>query len=147
MHQKITYLLLYIFIFNINNYALSSNSLKKGYIEFKKSNTVLEVEIADTKKTRRRGLMFRKKLESNKGMLFIFTNEKKASIWMKNTLISLDIIFISKNKLVTEFINKATPYSEDVYTSKEKIKYILEINSGMIEELDINIGDKIKIDY
>ena len=59
---------------------------------------------------------------------------------MKNTLISLDVIFISKDKLITEFINNATPLSQEVYTSKKKIKYILEINSSSFNsKLDLSL--------
>lgn len=147
MHQKIIYLFFSIFIIAINNDSLLATSLNRGYVELRKSNTIFEVEIADTKEKRKKGLMFRKELSENNGMLFVFPYEQKASVWMKNTLISLDVIFISKDKLITEFINNATPLSQEVYTSKKKIKYILEINSGLIEALRINLGDQVKIDY
>ena len=64
------------------------------------------VEVVRKKIERERGLMFRKSLNLNRGMLFIFTNESKVNMWMKNTLISLDIIFISKDYKIVDIINK-----------------------------------------
>jgi uncharacterized membrane protein (UPF0127 family) len=96
---------------------------------------------------RSKGLMFRSELDIDRGMLFVFPAESYVSVWMKNTLISLDIIFISKNMMVVDLVEKASPMSKDIYTSKENTKYILEINSGLIKSLNINLGDKINIEY
>ena len=57
------------------------------------------------------------------------------------------IIFISKNKIIVDLVEKASPMSEKIYTSKKNTKYILEINSGLIKNLNINLGDKINIEY
>lgn len=101
------------------------------------------VEIARKKIDREKGLMFRKNLSLDKGMLFIFPNESKVSMWMKNTLISLDIIFISKNYKIVDIINNAKAMSKEILTSKVKSKYVLEINAGLVKKLNIKIGNNI----
>ena len=80
-------------------------------------------------------------------MLFVFPAEKNVSIWMKNTYITLDIIFINKEKYIISYIKDVPPNNEKIYSSKEKVKYILEVNSGMIDNYNIEIGDKVKIEY
>ena len=104
------------------------------------------VEIARKKIDRDKGLMFRKNLNLDKGMLFIFPNESKLSMWMKNTLVSLDIIFISKNHKIVDIINNAKAMSKEILTSKVKAKYALEINAGLVKKLNIEIGNNIYFD-
>ena len=147
MHLKIINFFFYFFLIQFNNNILFASDIKTGVVELKKSNTIFKVEIADSQKERRKGLMFRSELDIDKGMLFVFPKESYASIWMKNTLLSLDIIFISKNKIIVDLVEKASPMSEKIYTSKKNTKYILEINSGLIKNLNINIGDQINIEY
>ena len=66
---------------------------------------------------------------------------------MKNTFLKLDIIFISKEKLVVGLIRKALPLSTKIYSINEKSKYVLEVNGGVVDYYNINLGDKIKIEY
>ncbi len=147
MHLKIINFFFYFFLIQFNNNILFASDIKTGVVELKKSNTVFKVEIANTQMKRSKGLMFRSELDIDRGMLFVFPAESYVSVWMKNTLISLDIIFISKNMMVVDLVEKASPMSKDIYTSKENTKYILEINSGLIKSLNINLGDKINIEY
>ena len=145
MHQKLLYTLFYIFIFA--NSCLSEDKQKIGLVEITNRSLLIEVEIADNYFLRKKGLMFRKKLEEKKGMLFLFSSESNHSIWMKNTYISLDIIFINKEKYIASLIKDVPPNNEKIYSSKEKVKYILEINAGMIDNYNLKIGDRLKIDY
>ena len=96
MHLKIINFFFYFFIIKFNNNILFASDIKTGVVELKKSNTVFKVEIANTQMKRSKGLMFRSELDIDRGMLFVFPAESYVSVWMKNTLISLDIIFISK---------------------------------------------------
>ena len=82
----------------------------------------VKAEIADTQEKRERGLMFREHLGENKGMFFAFDNEGTYAFWMKNTLIPLDIIFISKDLNVVEIIH-AEPCEEDPCKTYETTKY------------------------
>ena len=106
-------------------------------------NITLNVEVAKTIQERRTGLMYRKNLLDNEGMLFIFPSENIIQLWMKNTYIPLDIIFISKNKVVVDIKKNMEKLSETIIKSKVKSKYALELNAGLINKLDIKIGDKI----
>ncbi len=107
----------------------------------------INVEVADTNEEMIKGLMFREELCENCGMLFIFDDSNYRSFWMKNTLIPLDIIFIDENFEIMD-IKYAVPCYEDpcrTYDSKEKSKYVLEVNEGFTANNSINIGDKVEI--
>ena len=127
--------------------TLISAEVKTGYVKIENSNLLLNVEIADTQERRKKGLMYREFLDEDKGMVFVFPEEDFLSVWMKNTKINLDIIFISKNYIIIDYFENISSMSEKIYTSRKKSKYILEINSGLIKKFKIKKGDKIKIEY
>tara|TARA_Y100000310_G_scaffold193365_1_gene193335 strand:- start:2029 stop:2448 length:420 start_codon:yes stop_codon:yes gene_type:complete len=107
----------------------------------------IEVEIADDFSERTQGLMFRTSLNKNSGMLFVFEEEEKHAFWMKNTLIPLDMVFISEDLEIVD-IKNAVPCEEDnceSYAPKEKAKYVLEVNGDFTTKNNINIGDKIRL--
>lgn len=108
------------------------------------SEKCFEVEVVRTPEERAQGLMFREFLELNKGMLFIFPREEKYSFWMKNTLIPLDIIWISKDLEIVYIEKNVLPCIEEIcesYPPNEKALYVLEINSDLSE--GIVVGDKV----
>ena len=106
-------------------------------------NITFNVEVAKTIEERKTGLMYRKKLLNNEGMLFIFPREKIIRLWMKNTYIPLDVIFISENNVIVDIKKNMEKLSETIVKSKVKSRYALEFNAGLINKLDIEIGDKI----
>ena len=87
--------------------------------------------------------MYRKKLYNNEGMLFIFPREKIIQLWMKNTYIPLDVIFISEDKVIVDIKKNMEKLSETIVKSKVKSRYALEFNAGLINKLNIEIGDKV----
>ena len=97
-----------------------------------------------TPKEQKKGLMFRKSMPLHKGMLFVLNKPRPASIWMKNTFIPLDIIWLDQNLSILKIIKNATPLSKKIYTCYKNTSFILEINAGISENLDIKIGDKLK---
>lgn len=103
------------------------------------------VEIADTPEKRTQGLMYQEKLDENKGMLFIFDKEGIYSFWMKNTLIPLDIIWLDENKEVVFMEKNAQPCQNECPAIKPdtKAKYVLEINSGLANKINLKINDKL----
>ena len=107
------------------------------------------VDIADDFAEQTNGLMGRKILDNNEGMLFIFEDEKIQGFWMKDTLIPLDMIFISSNLTVIDINKNSLPCKDGepcrIYHSAYPAKYVLEINGGMSDNLDISTGDKVKI--
>lgn len=119
-------------------------SKKRNRVCFR--NHCFDVELAITPKERSIGLMFREKLNSKMGMLFVFEEEGKHSFWMKNTLIPLDIIWINENKEIV-FISENTQPCEKsscpIIKSTENAKYVLEINGGISKKIGLVVGDKI----
>ncbi len=113
-------------------------------------NYCFNVELAKTPKELSAGLMFRKSLEKDNGMLFVFDKEGDYHFWMKNTLIPLDIIWLDKNNKVV-FINENSQPCQPSFCldidPKVSAKYVLEINAGIVKEIGLKIGDKLNIDY
>lgn len=107
------------------------------------------VEIVKNDEDLKKGLMFRKELSLDNGMLFVFQKEDKYPFWMKNTLIPLDIIWLNKDKEVV-FINKNTQpclenNCESIAPDKDS-KYVLEINGGISDKINLGVGDKLIFD-
>ena len=107
--------------------------------------TTFKVRIAKNNSDQEKGLMFVKSLPESFGLLFDFPKEKIVNMWMKNTLISLDIIFIDKNDRVVQIFNSAPLLSQEIISSMLPAKKVLEINAGLAKKFDIKIGDKIKL--
>jgi len=108
----------------------------------------IQVEFAKTVQELETGLMNRNSLEANSGMFFIFPDEKSRSFWMKDTLVSLDMIFISKNGRINEIITQEPcPENEicQVYESKSPAQYVLEINAGQAEKWNVITGDIVEL--
>ena len=142
IHFK-SYISVLFFLFFVLITVLNAQETNNIIIKNNYKDIYFNVEIARKKIDRDKGLMFRKNLNLDKGMLFIFPNESKVSMWMKNTLVPLDIIFISKNYKIVDIINNAKAMSKDILTSKVKAKYALEINAGLVKKLNIKIGNNI----
>ena len=102
-----------------------------------------EVEIADTTEARRIGLMYRKQMQTNRGMLLDFGRPEKAAIWMKNTYLPLDIIYIDANGVITKIVPDAVPLSTVTMPSETKIRAVLELNAGQAAYQDIEVGDHV----
>ena len=138
MHFKFIYLIFNFFL--ISFYTFSNEKID---VNIYNKNITFNVEVAKTIEERRTGLMYRKKLLNNEGMLFVFPREKIIQLWMKNTYIPLDVIFISENKVIVDIKKNMEKLSETIVKSKVKSKYALEFNAGLINKLDIEIGDKV----
>jgi len=114
-------------------------------------NKIFQVELAQTDAERQQWLMYRESLDEDKGMLFVFPDEWIHSFWMKNTLISLDMIRINeidwKNRVVD--VKTAVPCTTDecdIYSPNWESKYVLEINAWLAEKYNINAWDLIYIE-
>jgi len=101
------------------------------------------VEIADDDRERALGLMFRREMEDGEGMLFDFVVEQPASFWMKNTYIPLDMLFIKADGTIDSIAERTTPLSEKSVPSKGPVRFVLEINGGLSDQLGIEPGDKV----
>ncbi|MCW3464700.1 DUF192 domain-containing protein [Chitinophaga nivalis] len=103
----------------------------------------IDIQLAQTDQQREDGLMYRKSMTDEQGMLFIFPDMEERSFWMKNTYISLDIIYIDDKMEIVSVQKYATPLSEQGLPSYKKAKYVLEVNGGFCDKYHISYGDKI----
>ena len=139
----VIFCLIFLTIF-LSNCATKSNQV---IINNGKQQIKINVEIADDNNERMHGLMFRENLDKNSGMLFIFDDENYQTFWMKNTLIPMDIIFISSDMKIVD-IKYATPCEVDpckLFKSSRPAKYVLEVNGNFTIKNDIKIDDKITL--
>ena len=104
----------------------------------------LDLEIANTDTKRKRGLMFRDRLDQNQGMIFIWPNSDTRCMWMKNTSIPLSVAYLSKTGHVLE-IHDLNPYSEEPICSNQKAKMALEMKQGWFQNNKIGVGQQLKI--
>ena len=103
------------------------------------------VEIAATPKQRQQGLMGREFLGADAGMLFLFPSERNLSFWMKNTLLSLDIMYFSKNGTWINTAAHTTPFSLETYPAAAPAQYVIEMIAGSAERLNIGAGSRFII--
>ena len=132
-----------ILIFLILLYILASNSNS----EVGMGNNCFNVELAKTPEELSRGLMYLSSLDVDSGMLFIFKNEGKHPFWMKNTLIPLDIIWISKDKGIIHISKNTPPCSTgpcQSYSPENEALYVLEVNAGLSDKYGFKEGDKVE---
>ncbi|MBO9151867.1 DUF192 domain-containing protein [Chitinophaga sp. GCM10012297] len=121
---------------------------KEGSLSFiskAKGDTIktIDIEIAETDDERARGLMDRKSMLDSQGMLFIFAAPEEQSFWMKNTYISLDIMYVDEKFEIVSIQKYATPLSEESLPSFKKAQYVVETNAGFADKYKIAFGDKI----
>jgi len=122
-----------------------ANTLTRGVLEIQTESDVLEfqIEIADDAQERSQGLMFRESLDEQSGMLFIYPTPRIASFWMKNTLISLDMLFIDAEGRIASIATETVPLSLKSVSSGVPVLTVLEIDAGDSERLGIRVGDTV----
>jgi uncharacterized membrane protein (UPF0127 family) len=104
---------------------------------------VFTVEMATTEQERETGLMYRKELAEGRGMLFDFTPQQQVSMWMKNTFIPLDMIFIRADGRILRIAENTEPQSEKIISSGGLAKGVLEVIGGTARKYGIEAGDKV----
>jgi len=104
---------------------------------------VFSVELATTDEERERGLMFRKELPDGHGMLFDFETERSVAMWMKNTLIPLDMIFIRADGRISNIAESTEPMSTRIIPSRGAVRAVLEVAGGTAKRLGIEVGDRV----
>ena len=101
------------------------------------------IELALSPEQQAQGLMFRRSLAADAGMLFDFGAARPASFWMRNTLIPLDMVFIDAEGHIADIHERAVPLSEDPIESKVPVRAVLEVNGGTVSRLGIKLGDVV----
>jgi len=108
------------------------------------SRKTFEVEVMRTPDQQARGLMFRRTLDADKGMLFDFGIDRPVAMWMKNTYLPLDMVFIEADGTVHRIEERTEPLSERVISSDGKVRAVLELNAGTARQIGLKPGDHIE---
>ena len=141
-----------IFISVLTFLGISSFAFSQGLLTFEKSKlkiitsrgeNIFDVELAVTERQQSQGLMFRRSMAANAGMLFDYGALKQIQMWMKNTYIPLDMIFIDSNGKVTNIVERTIPESLIIISSRGRARAVLELNSGTASRLGIKEEDRV----
>jgi uncharacterized protein len=103
-----------------------------------------QAEIAADSGSRRRGLMYRKSMDPEHGMLLDYKRPTNMAIWMKNTYISLDILFINEKGVIVKIHEAAEPLSTTSIKSETEVRAVLEVNAGQVSLHKIRVGDQVR---
>lgn len=102
---------------------------------------LFSVEVADEPNEQRRGLMYRRELGPDRGMLFVYGSERRITMWMRNTYISLDMIFIASDGRIRNIAADTEPLSDNIVASEGQVHAVLEVPAGTAARLGIRPGD------
>ncbi len=105
---------------------------------------VFTIELANTPATRAQGLMYRRSMPEDHGMLFDFGRVEMVTMWMRNTYIPLDMLFIRPDGTIARIARNTEPLSERQISSGEPVLGVLEINAGLSNRLGIDVGDRVE---
>jgi uncharacterized membrane protein (UPF0127 family) len=134
--------------------SLSLWSAGADAVEFPKASLViataagdvaLNVEVARDAGQRSQGLMYRTAMAPDAGMLFIYEASGPISMWMKNTILSLDMLFIAGDGRITRIVRHTSPMSEAVIGSRGAVRAVLELNAGAAKKMGIKTGDHVNL--
>lgn len=103
----------------------------------------VQVEIADTPRARGVGLMFRDEMAPDHGMLFVYDGEAERTMWMRNTILPLDMLFIAADGRIVSIARDAVPFSEEIISSGAPARAVLELNAGRVDALGVAVGDRV----
>lgn len=103
------------------------------------------IDIASSHLEKAMGLMYVENIPENYGLLFVYKKPQEVGIWMKNTLISLDILWIDKSNRIVHIETNTLPNSTQIMRPNKKVTYVLEVISGTVKKYNIKVGDIIKL--
>lgn len=132
----------------INYFAQNLENYNTKLQVFNSDNLIkasFNVAIANNNNLKTKGLMFVKFLPDSHGMLFTYQKPQIVNMWMKNTYINLDMLFIDKDNKIINITENAEKLSLDIISSQQEVTNVLEINSGLVKKLALQVGDYIKI--
>ncbi len=134
-----------IFIYYPFQTTIDFRSDIKGSVTI--NGNIIEVELADETEERSQGLMFRKSMARDNGMLFLFDEEGFYSFWMMNVNFNLDIIWINNNGSIVHIERDVHScfISCPSYSSRDSARYVLELNSGVAKEFDLQVGSFVDL--
>ncbi len=112
-------------------------------IDTERGPVAFRVELATTPAMLAQGLQHRRELAADAGMLFDFGPERIVTMWMKNTYIPLDMLFIDANGIVADIVERTTPLSLETIAPSVPVRAVLEVNAGTVPALEIRVGDRV----
>ena len=134
--------------------ALAPAQAQSGLESFKRGSLTIEtvqgarhdfqVELAVTPAQQAQGLMYRRTLAADAGMLFLYGRPRPISMWMKNTLIPLDMLFLARDGRIVRIVERTVPLSLKAIGSEEAVAGVLEVNGGTAARLGIAVGDWVR---
>ncbi len=114
------------------------------FVRNQQAYATVALEIAETPEALQQGLMYRTSLAPSTGMLFRFQEEAPRSFWMRNTLISLDMLFLTANGTIITIHEKTQTQSDQSYSSTQPAQYGMELPAGTVQALGIRLGDRVQ---
>ncbi len=122
---------------------------KEGELSIFKSEkdsllVTIDIEIAESEYETETGLMYRKSMKTNRGMLFISPTVRMHNFYMKNTEFALDLIFIKADSTIGSFQENAQPLDEKSLSSQVPVQFVLEVNAGLSEKWQLEVGDRVE---
>ncbi|NJA07602.1 DUF192 domain-containing protein [Methylococcaceae bacterium WWC4] len=145
---RILLLLMWLTTFSCRLEAASQDSGFNTLINLPDQHLALWVSVAADRDSRERGLMHRRELGRREGMLFVYPSARRISIWMKNTLLPLDVLFLDDSGRVVAILDNLPPCRRDpcrVYQIARATKYMLEVNAGFAADNGISIGQALAL--
>jgi uncharacterized membrane protein (UPF0127 family) len=129
-------------------HAQPAEAFKTGKLAIvtEKGRHEFTVELAASDRQQMQGLMFRRSLAPDAGMLFDYKAPTQITMWMKNTFIPLDMIFIGADGRIVRIAERTVPHSEEIVASIQPARAVLEVNGGTAQRLGIKVGDKVIAD-
>ena len=126
---------------------------QQGMVSFERDSLVLrtadgaeetfDIELALSPQQQAQGLMYRRSLPADAGMLFVYRPARPVSMWMKNTLIPLDMLFIGADRRIAHIVERTVPLSTETISSIKPVSSVLELNAGTVSRLGIKPGDAV----
>lgn len=123
--------------------ALAAPPLEKLTFETAGGSRAFQVEVALTPEQREVGLMYRRSMADNHGMLFDFGRPQEISMWMQNTYVSLDMVFVGSDGRVTRIAEKTEPLSTRIISSNGPARYVVELVAGAAAKIGLKPGDRV----
>ncbi len=127
--------------------GFQSQLIKSNFMRDNEIILTVDLELARTPKQIEQGLMNRSYLAPNHGMLFLFNSDAPRSFWMHNTLIPLDMIFVTSAGRITNIIHSAEPKTDTLRKSTEPVQYVVELPGGTAKKHKIQAGDTFQWNY
>lgn len=138
------YLIFFLLVVFVAIPAAAQPKTEAVVVEGANGAVTIHAEIAETPSERATGLMFRESLRPDRGMLFDFKRDQQVAMWMKNTLISLDMVFIDRTGRVVNIIENVEPLTETTRESHGPVRAVLELAAGTAARIGLRPGDQIR---